>query len=128
MANSFLGGTQADDGSGIKIDNSGNVFVSGSTSSTNFPTTTGAFQVIKAADTDVFVSKLSPTGTTLVYSTFLGGTQNDLIIKIALDSSSNIYVSGSTNSPNFPTDAGAFQKTPGGNYDIFVKKIPVKLS
>jgi hypothetical protein len=98
----YLGGSGDDYGSGIAVDNSGNVYVTGNTDSTNFPTM-NPFQPDLAGDTNVFVAKLNPTGSALVYSTYLGGSGTDYGNGIAVDSSGNAYVTGTTESTNFPT-------------------------
>jgi hypothetical protein len=111
----YLGGSGNDQGFGIAVDSSGNAYVTGSTGSTNFPTTAGAFQTTYGGGSeDAFITKLNPTGSGLVYSTYLGaggGFGNDEAHGIAVDSADNAYVTGSTNSTNFPTTPGAFQPT-----------------
>jgi hypothetical protein len=122
----YLGGNGTDSGNGIAVDSSGNAYITGSTESTNFPTTPGAFQTTCnggsncATDGDAFVTKLNPAGSALVYSTFLGGSNTDVGLGIAVDSSGNAYVTGSTASADFPVTSSAFQTTPGG---IFVTKL-----
>ncbi len=117
----FLGGTDYDEGDGIGLDSSGNAYVTGLTSSENFPTTTGAFQGALAGALDAFVTKLDPTGTGPVYSTYLGGAGSDLGYEIAVGSSGNAYVTGLTGSRDFPTTRGASQTEYGGGYsDAFV--------
>ena len=75
----YLGGTGEDYGSGIAVDTAGNAYVTGTTYSTDFPTTAGAFQTtFGGGNADAFVTKLNPTGTALVYSTYLGGTGDDV--------------------------------------------------
>jgi Beta-propeller repeat len=120
----YLGGSDDDQGNGIAVDGSGNAYVSGGTSSTNFPTTTAAFQTtLRGGLRDAFVTKLSPTGSALVYSTYLGGSGDDSGSAIAVDGSGNAYVSGGTSSTNFPT-VNALQSTfGGGTYDAFVTEI-----
>ncbi len=118
----YLGGGSADYGVGIALDSSGNAYVAGSTDSSNFPTTAGAFQTTLAGGGDAFVSKLNSSGS-LVYSTYLGGSVNDGGRGIALDSSRNAYVTGFTDSSNFPTTPGAFQTTLAGGGDAFVSKL-----
>ncbi len=124
----YLGGSDNDlvgffGGGRIAVDASGNAYVTGSTSSPNFPTTAGAFQTTLAGAADAFVTKLNPTGSALVYSTYLGGSNSDGGDGIALDASGNAYAAGGTSSPNFPTTAGAVQTTLGGAADAFVTKI-----
>ncbi len=111
----YLGGTGDDVGYGIAVDTAGNAYVTGNTGSTDFPTTAGAFQTTYGGgEFDAFVTKLNPTGTALVYSTYLGGTGDDYGYGIAVDTAGNAYVTGVTDSTDFPTTAGAFQTTYGG--------------
>jgi Beta-propeller repeat/HYDIN/CFA65/VesB-like, Ig-like domain len=117
----YLGGSSGDAGYGIAVDQSGNVYVAGSTSSPDFPTASPE-QAADGGSADAFVSKLDPTGTTLLYSTYLGGNGFDQANAIAVDASGNVYVAGSTASTDFPT-AGALQSTPGGAGDAFVAKL-----
>jgi hypothetical protein len=119
---SFLGGG-ADSGSGIAVDASGNAYVTGRTESTIFPTTPGAFQTTSAGLADAFVTKVDPTGSALVYSTYLGGNGVEQGLGIAVDAAGNAYVTGQTESSNFPTTPGAFQTTFGGIGDAFVTKV-----
>jgi hypothetical protein len=121
----YLRGALLDEGYGIAVDAAGNAYVTGETSSKNFPTTAGAFQTTYGSlgYSDAFVTKLNPTGTALVYSTYLGGTSNDRGSGIAVDAAGNAYVTGSTASANFPTTAGAFQTSYGGNVNAFVTKL-----
>ena len=110
----YLGGTNLDAGTGIGLDGAGNVYVAGYTSSTNFPATnslsgmirlngsTNTQPVFSAYPYDAFVAKFSPGGTNLIYSTFLGGTNNDQANAIAVDAAGDAYVTGWTISTNFP--------------------------
>src|SRR5439155_778710 len=100
-----------------------NAYVTGFTDSSIFPTTAGAFQTTLGGNCDAFVAKLSATGAALVYSTYLGGGGIDEGFGIAAAAAGNAYVTGFTNSSNFPTTAGAFQTTLGGNFDAFVAKL-----
>lgn len=111
-------------GIGIAVDSSGNAYVTGSTTSGTYPTTPGAFQTtFGGGGNDTFVTKLSPTGSALVYSTLLGGGGSDNVQAIAVDGSGNAFVTGVTNSLNFPTTAGALQTAIGGSSDVFVTKV-----
>src|SRR5262249_5109415 len=82
----YLGGSGADTGYGIAVDSSGNAYVTGQTSSSNFPTTSGPYQTSSGGGTDAFVTKLNSSGTALSYSTYLGGSGTDIGHAIALDS------------------------------------------
>ena len=110
-------------GDGIAVDADGNAYVTGYTSSTDFPTTAGAFQRTLGGFTNAFVTKLNPTGTGLVYSTYLGGNTSDLGTKIAVDVDGNAYVTGFAQSSNFPHTAGAFQTALAGYQNAFVTKL-----
>jgi hypothetical protein len=114
----YLGGGNYDRAVGIAVDGAGNVYLAGTTGSPNFPVTAGALQTIcgcaKSNNSDAFVSKLSPTGATLVYSTYLGGTANDYGSAIDVDSAGDAFVAGRTCSLDFPITAGSFQTTYGG--------------
>jgi YVTN family beta-propeller protein len=122
----YLGGTGDDDGDAVVVDANGSAYVTGSSKSTDFPTTAGALQPIwpGGLNSAAFVTKLNPTGTALVYSTYLDGTGDDQGRGIAIDASGNAYIAGETDSTNFPTTAGAFQTARAGNtFDAFVTKL-----
>jgi hypothetical protein len=119
----FLGGSGYDMGYGIACDDSGKAYVTGWTASSGFPTTAGAYDQTLDGNSDAFVTKLNQTGSTLVYSTFLGGSGDDGSWDIALDNCGNAYVAGSTVSSNFPTTAGAYDQTYNGNGDVFVTRL-----
>jgi hypothetical protein len=121
---SYLGGSGGDGGSDVRIDGSGNVYVVGTTASTNFPTA-DPLQLHQGGN-DAFVTKLNHTAAgsaQLLYSTYLGGCNNDSARRVAVDFSDNAYVIGSTNSPSFPTTTVAYQNIYGGSGDGFVAKI-----
>jgi hypothetical protein len=109
----FLGGSSSEEAMGIAVDSAGNAYVTGETFSDDFPLTPSAFQSTRGGDFDIFVSKLDPTGSTLLYSTYLGGTAEDVGASIAVDNSGNAFVGGYSFAPllpnNFPTTPGAFQ-------------------
>jgi hypothetical protein len=116
----YLGGTGLDYGYGIAVDWQGNAYVTGDTTSQNFPTLT-PFQAVNGGVQDAFVTKISSTGT-MVYSTYLGGRGVDHGAAIAVDTSGNVYVTGGTFSSNFPT-ANAFQAANAGAQNAFVTKL-----
>lgn len=105
----YLGGNRLDAGFGIAVDAHDNAFVAGDTRSQSFPATVGAFDKTFNGQTDAFVAEVNPTGTGLVYATFLGGSGFDEGISIAVDADDHAYVTGSTASADFPTTRGAFQ-------------------
>ncbi len=119
----YLGGSGTDQARAIAVDASGDVFVTGSTVSTDFPTTTGALSTSLAGGADIFVAKLDPTGSKLLYVTYLGGTGTDESSHIAVDASGDPYVTGLTNSSDFPTSTGAFQTSLKGANNAFVTKL-----
>jgi len=118
----YLGGSGSDWGSGIAVDGSGNAYITGTTSSTDFPTMSPLQPAYGGGGGDAFVARLNPTGSALVYSTYLGGNQDEYGYGIAVDSSGNAYVTGRTESANFPT-MSPLQPAYGGNADAFVAKI-----
>ena len=119
----FLGGSATEFGAGIAVNEAGNAYVTGVSNSSNFPTTPGAFQTVKAAAQDAFVTELSAAGAALVYSTFLGGDGIDFGNGIALDAAGNASVVGLTDSTDFPTTADAIQSASGGNNDAFITRL-----
>jgi hypothetical protein len=120
----YLGGTGDDDASGLAVDGSGHVFVSGSTDSADFPTTAGAPATTLDGPWDAFVTELNPAGSGLNYSTFLGGGDSDYGSGIGLDAAGNAHVTGNTLSTDFATSASAFQAALGGGNDAFVTVLP----
>ena len=126
LYSTYLGGSSQDSGTAIAVDSSGSAYVTGFTTSSNFPTTPGAFQTSLLGAADAYVTKLNAKGSALLYSTYLGGTRdgfNDSGSGIAVDASGNAYVTGGTDSSNFPTTAGAFQTTLRGSSNAFVSKL-----
>ena len=116
----YVGGASFDQGTAIAVDAAGNVYIAGFTQSSDFPTLTAYDRSLgKSGDVDVFVSKLNAPGTSLVWSTYLGGASSlDRAIGIAVDAAGNVYVTGQTASSNFPVTANAWQKaiTGGGTF------------
>jgi hypothetical protein len=119
----FLGGGQGDSGSGIAVDRAGAAYVTGATSSSDFPTTAGAFDRTPNGGADAFVVKVNVAGSGLVYATFLGGSVWDEGYGIVVDRTGAAYVTGGTDSSDFPTTPGAFDQTYNGDGDVFVVKV-----
>ena len=120
---SFLGGSGSDFATGLALDSSGNAYVTGYTSSPDFPVTSGAFQTAFGGGYyNAFVAKLNPAGAALVYATYLGGSGSDMASGIAVDSSGAAFVTGQTSSTNFPT-SNPVQATQGGGGDAFLAKL-----
>ncbi len=122
----YLGGNFDDVCEGIAVDGSGNVYITGSTISANFPTS-NPIQINNAGLVDVFVTKINPAGSALVYSTYLGGSGEDQSRGIAVDGSGNVYLAGSTSSTNFPISSSPIQGSNAGGTDVFVAKIGDRL-
>ena len=118
----YLGGSGDDSGNGIAVDGSGNAYVTGTTASTDFPTM-NPFQPAYGGDNDAFVAKLNPTGSALVYSTYLGGSGYDEGYGIAVDNLGDAYVTGYTASTNFPTVNPLQPAYGGGEGDAFVAEV-----
>ncbi|MHC4463816.1 MAG: dockerin type I domain-containing protein [Planctomycetota bacterium] len=121
----YLHGTARDDVYGVYAETNGFVYAVGWTRSSDFPTTPGAYDRSHNGDMDVFVTKFEPDGTSLVYSTFFGGSGTDQCRGgMDLDEEGAIHLSGYTDSTNFPTTSGAIQQTFKGGYgDAFVAKL-----
>ena len=117
----FLGGSGKDDAFGIAVDPSSNVYLTGQTTSTDFKLANPLQATLKGSQNS-FISKMNPTGTGLVFSTYLGGSQTDTGLGIAIDTSQNVYVTGRTNSPDFPLQF-ATQGAIGGATDAFVSAL-----
>lgn len=119
----YLGGSDEDNGYSIFVDSSGDTYVTGLTNSNNFPTTSGVYSRTYSGGGDVFVAKFNAAGSNLIYSTYLGGSDEDIAMSIIVDSSGYAYVTGQTYSSDFPTTRGAYSTTfGGGTKDAFVAK------
>ena len=122
LYSSYLGGTGGDGGGGIAVDSSGNAYVVGGTGSTDFPVTSGAFQTTSTSSS-AFVTKMNPTGSDLVYSTYLGGNSDSGAGSVLVDSAGTAYVTGSTSASDFPVTSGAFQTTNPGGQSGFITRL-----
>lgn len=120
----YLGGSDLDRGLGIAVDSSGNVYVTGETQSTDFPTMNPLQPVFGGAGLhgDAFLSKLDPTGSALIYSTYLGGSDDDIGRSIAVSAAGNAYVTGNTRSADFPV-VYALQPISGGPDETFITQV-----
>jgi hypothetical protein len=118
-----LGGTGTDAGNALALDGHGDVFVTGSTASSNFPTTAGAYQTASGGGNDAFVTELDPYGVGQIYSTFLGGSGDDFGNGIAVGPGGRVTVTGQTASTNFATTLAAVQGAYAGGSDAFVSQL-----
>ncbi len=126
LYSSLVGGSNEDYIFGLAVDGSGNAYVTGLTASSDFTVTSGAVQPKYVGEPMAFVSKLNAAGTALAYSTYLGGARYTAAYGIAVDSAGSAYVTGVTNSPDFPVTAGAFvtpNRAAGAQGDVFVAKV-----
>jgi hypothetical protein len=121
----YLGGSESEIGFDVAVDSTGNAYVTGNTASTNFPLANAVQGTNSGGASDAFVTKVNAAGSAFVYSTYLGGSDQDDGESIAVDSAGNAYVTGNTFSTNFPT-ANAIQPANGGTtitQDAFVTKL-----
>ncbi|MDD1705606.1 MAG: SBBP repeat-containing protein, partial [Methanoregulaceae archaeon] len=118
----YIGGTGQDDGYGIAIDSARNAYIAGSTSSKVFPLNHGPQNTTHAGNSDAFIVKINTNGTQFLYSEYIGGLLYENGYGIAVDTSGNAYITGETNSRNFPV-RNAFQPSFGGYSDAFITKV-----
>jgi hypothetical protein len=129
LYSTYIGGSNLDQGLSIAVDTDDNAYIGGFTYSPDFPVTSGAYQPANhsASICNGFVTKLNNTGTQLLYSTYLGGSKTDVAQAIAVDASGNAYVSGKSESSDFPVTTGAFQSTnktlSTGDGTVFLTKL-----
>ena len=123
LFSTYLGGSNIDRVTGLKVDPSGNVYVIGRTKSTNFPTVQPLQATYGGGAFDAFVTEIDGSGSTILFSTFLGGSGDDEPTAVALDAVGNVYVSGSTSSVDFPIVGGFQTQYGGGALDAFVAEI-----
>lgn len=134
LASTFIGGSDEEsfpEGQPITIDENDNIYVGGRTSSTDLPVDVGSYDSSYAGDRDAFILKIDNDLSTLLAITYLGGSQNDYAIDLAIDDLGNVYMAGRTLSSNFPTTPGAYNVNNNGGYyndDIFVAKLDNSLS
>jgi uncharacterized protein (TIGR03437 family) len=119
----LLAGSNNDVAVGVALDSASNAYIVGYTGSTDYPVTSGVAQTSSAGGADIFVSGINAAGTNFIFSTYLGGSGDDLGYGIAVDSSNNVYVAGQTASTNFPVTSSAYQSKLAGGTDAFVTKL-----
>jgi hypothetical protein len=122
LYSTYLGGSSPDNGFDVAVNSSGNAYVTGNSRSANFPVVKSLQNSLRG-DSDAFIAKLDTTGSALLFSTYLGGSDFEYGHGIALDAMDRIFLTGSTMSSDFPTSRGAFQTTFGGKWDGFVTKM-----
>jgi hypothetical protein len=126
LFSTYLGGDYVDGGNDIALNDAGEIYIVGFTESSDFPTVDplqGELNSPPYQYSDVFVSKLSADGGTLLYSTYLGGSDDDSGVSIALDENDRIYVAGHTESADFPTASPIQPTNAGGQQDLFVARL-----
>jgi hypothetical protein len=123
LYSTFVGGSAGETGAVLAVDATGSAFVSGTTASSSFPTTPGAYQTTLLGSSDMFVTRLDPTGSAVVYSTLLGGSAGETGAGVMLDAAGLATVIGTTSSANFPTTPGALRSSLGGSSDAFVARL-----
>lgn len=128
LASTFVGGSGDDWIMGGRRDSANNIYFIGYTTSSDFPTMAGAYDTTYNSSRDIFVTKISSDLSTLLASTFLGGSAFDRAASTTLDGSGNVFVSGFTYSSDFPTTANAYDETHNGGSDKFVAKLDSNLS
>jgi hypothetical protein len=119
----YVGGSTTDEAYSIEIDASGNMIITGSTLSSNFPITSGVYDEDFNGSNDLFVTKIESSGSALLFSTFIGGDGPDFCYSMDLDNDGNIYLTGKTSSNNFPVSSNAFDRWPSNTVDGFVTKL-----
>lgn len=119
----FIGGTSGDCARAVVLDDSGEVVVAGTTTSGNFPTTSGAWDTSLGGGSDAFVLRLDAGGSALLFSTFVGGSGPETGEALALDGNGRPHVAGTTSSADFPAGPGALDTTLGGTSDAFVLRL-----
>jgi Beta-propeller repeat len=123
LYSTFLGGSQTDEGGAVVIDAAGDAWLGGSTYSSDFPVTQGAYQGTYGGGKDAFLAEISPDGSGLLYSTYLGGAGDEYIGSMILNSDGSMWMSGGASAAGLPASSGAFQTKPNGADNYFVGKV-----
>lgn len=124
----YIGGSGNDYGYGISVDSSGHAYTIGQTFSANYDITSGAYQTTNEGNGDVFITKISPAGSMLVYSSYFGGSGSDYGYDIIVDASGFAYATGQSFSANYDVTANAYQVTNAGYNDVFVMKLDLSFA
>lgn len=123
LYSTFVGGSDDEEARSLALRDAGNVVVTGHTASSDFPITTEAYDPNHRGGDDTFVYELSADGSSLLYSTFIGGSDDEESWALTLDSAENVIVTGLTESSDFPVTAGAYDESLNGDHDVFVLKL-----
>jgi hypothetical protein len=123
LFSTYIGRSKGDTARGIAVDLLGNIYVAGGTRSDEFPVTPNAFQKVKSVLYDAFILKLDPTGSTLIYSTLLGGNSGEDANALEIDPAGNAFVAGHTASTDFPVLNAVQPTSGGGTRDLFLAKL-----
>jgi fibronectin type 3 domain-containing protein len=123
LLSTFLGGGGDDYGYALAVGKAGDIWVTGETRSLDFSTSADAFDIATNGGPDVFISRFSADGSILLYSTYLGGGLKDVGHALAVDEVGNVWVTGYTSSPNFPTTSDALDPSHNGNDDVFIAQL-----
>ena len=119
----FVGGSESDNGMAVAMDTEGNIYVTGDTYSEDFPITTGVYDESFNGVRDIFVFKMNNDGTNIIYATYIGGNDNDVGHGITIDEKGDIYVTGRSESSDFPTTPGAYDENINGESDVIIFKL-----
>ena len=124
VVSTYLGGSSNDRGLSMAVDSLGNIYIAGLTWSSNIPSLTGYCATYQGGR-DAFISKISPDGGSILWSTYIGGSADDVCTQLTVDDAGNVFVVGQTKSHNFPTTPGAYNRThsTGNHWDGFICKI-----
>jgi len=128
LGSTFIGGSENDFGTSIEFDNSGNIYVTGYTFSSDFPTSPNCYCPSMLGLPDAFISKLSPDFDVLLASTYIGGLNEDYPFSIDMDQNGDLIIAGYTDSPDYPTTPMAYDEVNSGVFDVFLSKIDTCLS
>lgn len=124
LFSTYFGGSSDDIANALAIDKNNSIYITGETTSGNLPITPASWKLDYSGGTDVFATRLDANGTTLLYSTYIGGSKNERAVGVCVDEAGNATICGETNSSNFPTSgANAYQGTLAGQNDGFITKL-----